>query len=140
MDNLLNNMDFTGGKRSWFDLWHTHMDWDGEGNADWLTREKYLLASIAFYKKAAGKMYGYPHPFQMWIIVDTNDSGEDAVYIHSPNPNEDNYPIKLEPVKNPQVDPEITKLFAKHGFDPMVHKGQEDYYYFVRISTGDPLV
>ncbi len=32
------NLDFSGGQNSWFDFWHTHVDWKGKGNDNWKSR------------------------------------------------------------------------------------------------------
>ena len=33
--------------------------------------------------------------FQSWLFVDPGDAGADAVYLHTPNPNADNYPFNV---------------------------------------------
>ena len=75
--------------------WHTHVDWDGKGNHDWKTRKKYLKQLLDQFDQLKLKLRTYPHDFQLWIMIDENESGDDCVYIHTKNPNADNFPIKV---------------------------------------------
>jgi hypothetical protein len=42
------------------------------------------------------KLAMYPHPFQIWIGVDEDDSSQDGIYIHTSNPNSDYLPHLVE--------------------------------------------
>src|SRR5258708_27262684 len=88
-------LDFSGGPKSWFDLWHTHVDWGGEGNKDWKKREKFLTELLGLYEQYKVSLSKYPRDYQLWVKIDDKDSGQDAVYIHTKNPNTDNFPIKV---------------------------------------------
>ena len=68
-------LTFSGGPESWFDLWHTHVDWDGKGNRDWATRKKYLKLLRGTFDKLKLELKRYPHDFQLRIVIDENDSG-----------------------------------------------------------------
>jgi hypothetical protein len=71
------NLDFSGGPKSWFDFWHTHVDWDGQGNKNWETRRMYLGQILETFDQLKQKLRTYPHDFQLWIMIDENDSGQD---------------------------------------------------------------
>jgi hypothetical protein len=86
------NLDFSGGPKSRFDLWHTHADWGGKGNRDWSTRKIHLEQILEIFEQLKGHLKFYPHEFQLWIMIDENSSGDDSVYIHTKNPNADNFP------------------------------------------------
>ena len=88
-------LDFSGGPKSWFDLGHTHVDWDGDGNKDWKNRERFLTELFGLYDQYKSELKKYPREYQLWVTIDDNDSGQDAVYIHTMNPNADNFPIKV---------------------------------------------
>ena len=88
-------LDFTGGPKSWFDFFHVHVDIKREGNKNWTTREKYLRELIETYNYLKTQLKQYPLDFQLWIMIDESDSGEDCVYIHTKNPNGDNFPLKI---------------------------------------------
>lgn len=87
-------LDF--GKGSWFDLWHTHLDFMGHGNRSIKIRREHVKAHIALYKSLLKNLEIFEKPFQTWIGKDGQDAGSDAVYIHSLNPNEDNFPLKIK--------------------------------------------
>lgn len=75
---------------AWYDLWHIHPNssadvgrWDGPLGA-WARVEQ------------AGR--GSGRPWQSWLIIDVADVRDDAVYLHTPNPNRDNFPYRFEGV------------------------------------------
>ena len=35
-------LNFTDAEQAWFDLWHTHFDWDGYGNTSFKARKPHL--------------------------------------------------------------------------------------------------
>ncbi len=35
-------------------------------------------------------------PYQTWVCIHEEDTGADAVYIHTPNPNSDNFPANFD--------------------------------------------
>jgi hypothetical protein len=87
------------GVWDWFDLWHTHVDWRGEGNGRPDIRRECVRELFAAWSRieslAAADL---KRPWQSWLIFDTADSGQDAVYLHTSNPNRDNYPYRFEGV------------------------------------------
>ncbi|RAV99162.1 hypothetical protein [Pseudochryseolinea flava] len=136
------NLDFSGGPKSWFDLWHTHVDWDGKGNKDWKTRTRYLEQILETFDQLKQKLQTYPHAFQLWIMIDENDSGEDCVYIHTKNPNADNFPIKVTPDnKNEIKDKELKQFVDSLNFERVrVETSDGDLYYLFDKGTGISLV
>jgi hypothetical protein len=38
----------------------------------------------------------FDKPYQSWLFLDEDDAGQDAVFIHIPNPNKDNFTLKIE--------------------------------------------
>ncbi|MBD0296597.1 MAG: hypothetical protein ICV84_15595 [Flavisolibacter sp.] len=92
------DLDFNGGPNSWFDFWHTHVDWKGHGNDSWEARLPYLNELVRLFNELKSELKQYPKEYQLWMLIDEQDSGEDAVYIHSPNPNEENFPLVVENV------------------------------------------
>ena len=106
------DLDFSGGQKSWFDLWHTHVDWKGQGNDSWEARLPYLKELVRVFNELKSKLKQYPKDYQLWMLIDEQDSGEDAVYIHSPNPNEENFPLMVENVV-PQISNNQLKEFIE---------------------------
>ncbi|QHT69561.1 hypothetical protein GXP67_24395 [Rhodocytophaga rosea] len=92
----LTDLDFSGGDNSWFDLWHTHVDWDGNGNRNWEARLPYLNDLVVKYNKLKIELKHSPKDYQLWILIDEQDSAEDALYIHTRNPNANNFPAVVD--------------------------------------------
>ena len=136
------NLDFSGGPKSWFDLWHTHIDWDGKGNNDWKTRKKYLKQLLDQFDQLKLKLRTYPRDFQLWIMIDENESGDDCVYIHTKNPNADNFPIKVTADnKNAIKDNDLKEFVDSLDFERVrVKTSDGDIYYLFDKGTGISLV
>ncbi len=82
-------------QEDWYDMGHYHMDWEGYGNITWKVRLKHIEALCLIYKECANVLEAYPKPYQLWIYLNQKDSGQDAVFIHTPNPDHDNFPCKM---------------------------------------------
>lgn len=136
------NLDFSGGENSWFDLWHIHTDLEGTGNKSPELRKVYLDKLLATFMELKSKLRHYPHKFQIWILLNEEDSSEDGIYIHTKNPNEDNFPLKLIPENNhtssniPVID------FIKHTDLESVTVNYEGciYFYLYDKTFGEPLL
>jgi hypothetical protein len=137
----MDDLDFTGGEDSWFDMWHTHVDWEGEGNKDWETRKEYVDRLVSLYNELKDRLTGYPKQYQLWIWVLENDSSQDSVYIHTPNPNSDNFPITLSKRQGLITkDKRLKNYLDKLGFDIIedVFENEKQYYLYNK-TTGTPL-
>jgi len=83
----------------WANLWHYHADWGGNGNRGWERyRSKYFAALCIVYTKLAANINRIGCPCQLFISLNGIDAGQDAVYLHTPNPS-DNYPTELDVVR-----------------------------------------
>ncbi|WP_059173126.1 hypothetical protein [Bacillus sp. FJAT-27445] len=100
-------LDF--GSEGWFDLWHTHLDFYGRGNSSLKIRKEHIRAHLALYKNLLEKLDTNEKPYQSWVQLNEEDAGLDAVYIHTPNPNEDNFPFKIEKLNWNCMIPEYLK-------------------------------
>jgi hypothetical protein len=87
------NLDF--GSDGWFDFWHTHLDFFGYGNNSVKIRKAHIKAYLSLYCKLEEKLEEWGKTYQLWIGISNEDAGADAIYIHSVNPNEDNFPFKI---------------------------------------------
>lgn len=95
---------------AWWDNWHHHADWPGWGNASWKYRRKHLKALGIVFQRCVAALDHFSKPFQIWIFINGRDSGQDAVFIHSANPNGDNFPYV--PKNAVWGHPEIEGLFT----------------------------
>lgn len=75
----------------WFDYWHTHLDWEGKGNVRPENRGRALTLTYQFLKLAEGLTQHRNNEVQCFAIVKPN-TGDNAVYLHSANPNGTPFP------------------------------------------------
>ena len=76
---------FVLDRSDWYNYWHKHVDWEGEGNCDPIVRRACLEALVTMMTRARAQLLA-GGPFQVWLRVDESDSGQDAFYVHTPNP------------------------------------------------------
>ncbi len=78
---------------SWFDFWHVHLDFDGRGNDHLKIRKAHVRALFQLMNELDAALKEWGQPYQLWIELSRLDAGLDAVYIHTHNPNDDNFPF-----------------------------------------------
>ncbi|MFS0838918.1 hypothetical protein [Paenibacillus sp. 1P03SA] len=111
---------------SWFDFWHFHLDFYGFGEHSVKLRREHIKAHIALYKNLLKRLEQIEKPSQSWICLHEEDAGLDAVYIHTSNPNHDNFPHKFDAVDwnckipaafNDLIDPDLFHVGYKKSDD-----------------------
>lgn len=93
--NLWRKVDFFNleiDNESWFYFWHIHLDFYGVGNQSLKVRREHIKAQLILYEKLLKELESFQVPYQSWICIHEEDTGSDAVYIHTPNPNDDYFP------------------------------------------------
>jgi hypothetical protein len=80
-------------RKRWCDLSHQHLDWDGFGNTSWRDRRRHLAALLHAFRRAQVELASFSGEYQLFVSVTPDDSGNDAVYIHTPNPNQTPFPM-----------------------------------------------
>jgi hypothetical protein len=85
-------------EEGWCDFWHTHVDWKGDGNGGIAQRRPFLQSLFQLYHEIENRLDAWSKPAQTWAVIDAHDSSQDAVYIHTANPNQDNFPYQFESV------------------------------------------
>jgi hypothetical protein len=84
------------GENGWYDRMHWHVDRRGLGNSSWRERRSHLVALFAMYHDLLRKTSAWIAPHQCWLLINAVDSSQDAVYLHTPHPNNDDFPIGFE--------------------------------------------
>ena len=141
--SVINNLDFSGGDSSWFDLYHIHIGNSGLGNISWRSRKQHLSALFSIAGELEEKLKTYSKNFQYWILISENNSFEDSIYIHTSNPNNSEFPISVGFDNN--YEGKNTKLFdflsqkdykvnAKLSIEDNVK--DEVYYYLTKNELG----
>ncbi|MCM3363705.1 hypothetical protein ACTNDN_06400 [Niallia sp. HCP3S3_B10] len=125
------DLDFS--QDAWFDAWHTHLDFYGYGNHSGKIRREHIKAHIFLYNSLLEKLSTFDKPYQSWIGLVEEEAGLDAVYIHSPNPNDDNFPIKIENLNWECTIPHDFKdLINRKDFNVGHYKWESDNYYIIQ--------
>jgi hypothetical protein len=109
---------------SWFELMHWHPDIYGTGNAGAEARSACLAIARQYVDKALAELSVWSKPSQCWFLAEDNDSGEDALYVHTPNPNRQNFPYPFEGVKWQVSAP---SWLASHFPEPDFVHGQSQF-------------
>jgi len=86
-------------EKKWCDLWHTHFDWEGFGNLSWFHRRQHLKILLLALARARKELLSQQTPFQLFATIHPNSSADDAIYIHTPNPNGSEFPLTFENAK-----------------------------------------
>jgi hypothetical protein len=108
----------------WFDLWHIHVDSTGAGNQSPTLRHEYLEQLFTTFNQLCNRIRNWKKPRQTWVLIDAIDSSQDAVYLHTENPNDENFPYEFEGVIWGSSPPEWLRefiLYEKYEF------GMSDY-------------
>jgi len=98
--NLINQeipewIDFENSD-NWFDFFHQHIDNKDKGNKSWKSRKQHLDALFALAEKYEIELSKMNRDYQFWININERDSDDDAIYIHTKNPNKSEFPIKVK--------------------------------------------
>ncbi|MEC2056519.1 hypothetical protein I6J18_22680 [Peribacillus psychrosaccharolyticus] len=128
------NLDF--GQEGWFDTWHTHLDFYGFGNNSMKIRREHIRAHIVLYNSLLEKLRTFDKPYQLWIGLVDEEAGLDAVYIHTPNPNEDNFPLKMEDLNWDCTVPNYLKdLINLSEFSVGHYKWESNNHYIIHSKS-----
>jgi hypothetical protein len=120
----------------WFDLWHTHVDWKGLGNESSESRREFrrlLFMVWNHLEQLANRISG---PWQSWIVLDQEDSSQDAVYLHTPNPNRDNFPYGFEGVTW-GIEPPVwlVEFVSRSGIEIGKSEYDDNLLYWIRRTN-----
>ena len=121
-----------GGPNDWYDLWHQHFDWDGRGNLSRRDRNQHLKALFTAFDNVVEQLNDYHDPYQTWIFISAHDSGQDAIYFHTPNPNKDNFPYTFDGFVWGKNIPELLALHLKEKHVVGVTQFDGETWYAVR--------
>lgn len=130
------------GKESWFDFGHTHYDWEGLGNNSWKRRKPHLDTLFRNFDLYPDRLKLIEKPFQLFIQLYDYESSDDAVFIHTENPNQDNFPYKTVltdkcTLNNQQL---IKYINQKEGFEKLFGiADNEGYCLLFKHGIGESL-
>lgn len=114
---------------TWFDLWHTLIDWRSRGNRHAEGRAEIARLTYALLQHAEQRFSARNAPIQIFASV-CEDTGSNAVYVHSSNPHGTPFPREFPNVQwgvdapielNGIVDTTVHRIGRVHYTDETVH-------------------
>ena len=98
-------------------------------------RREHIKAHIALYTSLLEKLETFERPYQSWISLVNEDAGLDAVYIHTPNPNDENFPFKIKSLSWDCAVPKyIEDLIDLKKFNVGNYKWESDNCYIIQFK------
>lgn len=121
---------------SWFDLWHTHIDWKAKGNRYPETRLAAANLTSTVLQLAERKATVRTAPIQAWGSFCAN-TADNAIYYHTPNANGSEYPYAFEGVTWGVTPSEELKsiCIAPHHEWGVYTTSDNEIIYFLRSKT-----
>jgi hypothetical protein len=99
----------------WYDFWHQHLDWNSDGNRSWPDRHRHLSAEFLLLRRLIDQTRGREMPHQVWLQIYPIDSGEDAIWMHTPNPQPNPFPFDFAGVEWDAPIPDRLREFITDG-------------------------
>lgn len=128
------DLDF--GEEGWFDIWHTHLDYYGLGDSSIKLRREHVKAHLILYNSLLNKLILFKKPFQSWIELVDEDAGSDGVYIHTPNNNDNNFPLKLEDIKwDCTIPKQYLDLINLNEYNVGHYTGESNSYFIIQSKN-----
>jgi hypothetical protein len=79
---------------TWLDNWHLHFDWRGYGNVCFKRRKPHLDKLFRHFQLLSEKTKSLKSEFQLYAIILDSHSSSDALFLHTLNPNNSQFPFK----------------------------------------------
>ena|SRR5688572_17580 len=123
------SFDLSAG--NWFDLHHTHFDWVGHGRRGTRHRRRHLTALFTAFRRVVDQARASGRPLQVWLSVAADHEVEqDALYLHSANPNGTPFPYPFSGVEWSVEVPPFLRDFVGDGSKEigyLEYEGQPQY-------------
>ncbi len=122
MEVYFSDLDF-----SWFNMFHYHPDHYGHGNLSWKHRSQHLKALIRQFNYLKARLSNTMTNYQIFCYIDVRDSSHDAIFMHTPNPNQDNFPFQIsESEYRGNLSHEFKQFLVTIGCDWFFNKWNRD--------------
>jgi hypothetical protein len=97
----------------WFDLWHTHPDWERKGNKRLENRRSAIELGYKLLQAAEALCVKRAEPIECWVSV-CQDTGDNGVYLHTKNPNGTPFPSMVEGIEWNPTDNQVLNDVVDH--------------------------
>jgi hypothetical protein len=132
--------DFNKNPDAWFDRWHMHFDWKGFGNNSFKRRKPHLDKLFRHFDILVSKTKNIKTEFQLFALLLDYDSSSDSLYLHTPNPNNNDFPLKwttlsqTSTLTNKELDNYIGQL---NGYDKLYGKTDQTFCILYQKGIGN---
>ena len=132
-------LNFTDKDKACFDLWHTHFDWKGYGNDSFKRRKPHLDKLFREFAVLEEKAKSIKTEYQIWATLLDYESGDDALFLHTPNPTQDNFPWKIKDLssKNNLTNSDLAEYVNNlSGYKILFGQADENYCVVFKDNVG----
>ncbi|TJZ51817.1 hypothetical protein FAZ15_19920 [Sphingobacterium olei] len=126
---------------TWFENWHLHFDWNGYGNNCFKRRKPHLDKLFRHFDILVDKTKRLKTDFQLYSILLDFASCNDALFLHTPNPNNSQFPFTISDLQptttltNRGLDDYINKL---DGYEKLYGQADEAFCLIYKKNVGQP--
>ena len=116
---------------SWFDQWHTHVDWNGRGNSRPENAVAVNACAVRLLQYLESRLSARTEPVQAWasLCPSTMDT---AIYAHSANPNGSDFPHDFSYVNWSAPVPTAVAAIVPPGYQLGLARYGESSWYVVQ--------
>ena len=98
-------------------FWHEHFNCEERGSLNSRDRRQHLGAMFTAFEKVIEQLKNFKGKYQAWLLVSTLHPIHDVLFVHTPNPNHDNFPYKFEGFSFEVAPPNLLLPFIKEEFE-----------------------
>ncbi len=124
---------------TWFDNWHIHFDWHGYGNNSFKRRKPHLDKLFRHFDFLVDSIKKLKTDFQLYTILLDFDSYSDALFLHTPNPNNSQFPFTIDNLKpdSTLINKELIEYIDKlNGFEKLYGQADEAFCLLYKKGIG----
>lgn len=126
----------------WLDNWHLHFDWRGLGNCSFKKRKPHLDKLVRHFELLESETKKLKTKFQLYAVLLDYDSYSDALFLNTPNPNNEFPWIYTDLTKSSNLNNIELKNYINglEGFEKYYGSAGENYCLLFKKSIGIELV
>lgn len=116
-----------------------HFDWEGYGNYSFKKRKPHLDKLFRHFDLLVDKTEKLKTDFQLYSILLDYDSYSDALFLHTPNPNNSQFPFKISDLQltttltNKQLNDYVNNL---DGYEKLYGQAGEAFCLLFKKNIG----
>jgi len=127
--------------KTWFKSQHLHFDWRGYGNNSFQRRKPHLEKLFRHFDVLVKKTENLKTGFQLYVVLCDYHSASDALFLHTPNPENKQFPFKISDLQitstlaNKSMNDYIDQL---NGYKKRYGKAEEAFCLLFKENVGQP--